>query len=133
VILLRRTFPCDTLKQRIHTGAGNSILTNAEVIAILMDITTYQQTGATITRHVEKPPAKPFLNAKMSGYNPTPADCAAGVGTDLVDRDPWAIPTSSRGFELRRMCQTRFIANSGFHAKRHHGWNVWSVPAIRRI
>ena len=64
-------------------------LTNAEVIAILMDVTTYPNSGApTInTNHVMNPQQKVFLNAHLSGNTSSP-----GVGTDLVYRDPWGNP-----------------------------------------
>jgi prepilin-type N-terminal cleavage/methylation domain-containing protein len=62
---------------------------NAEVIAILMDFTTYPGTGAATinTGHQKNPQSTKFLNAKMSGDTSSP-----GVGTDLVYRDPWGNP-----------------------------------------
>jgi prepilin-type N-terminal cleavage/methylation domain-containing protein len=62
---------------------------NSEVIAILMDITNYPVTyQATANNgHVKNPQQTKFLNATM------PGDAAsAGVGTDLVYRDPWGNP-----------------------------------------
>ena len=67
-------------------GGANS--TNAEVIAILMDIPNYPGGGPTInTNHVKNPQQTGFLNARMSGDTSSP-----GVGTDLVYRDPWGNP-----------------------------------------
>jgi prepilin-type N-terminal cleavage/methylation domain-containing protein len=65
-------------------------LDNAEVIAILMDLQTYQDAGATPTvnaGHVKNPQQIKFLDAKMSATTALP-----GVGTDLVYRDPWGNP-----------------------------------------
>ena len=65
-------------------------LDNAEVIAILMDLQTYQDASATPTvnaGHVKNPQQIKFLDAKMSGTTILP-----GVGTDLVYRDPWGNP-----------------------------------------
>ena len=68
---------------------GNSILTNAEVIAILMNLTNYPGTTTpTINTNYQKNPQQHiFLSAKMSGDTSSP-----GVGTDLVYRDPWGNP-----------------------------------------
>lgn len=63
---------------------------NAEVIAILMDLQTYQDASANPTvntGHVRNPQQIKFLDAKMSGTTTLP-----GVGTDLVYRDPWGNP-----------------------------------------
>jgi prepilin-type N-terminal cleavage/methylation domain-containing protein len=62
---------------------------NSEVIAILMDYTNYPNgSGWTInTNHQKNPQQTIFLNAKMSGDTNL-----AGVGPDLVYRDPWGNP-----------------------------------------
>jgi prepilin-type N-terminal cleavage/methylation domain-containing protein len=62
---------------------------NSEVIAILMDKESYPSTGnPTVNKgHVKNPKGTPYLNAKMvTGAAP------AGVGSDLVYRDPWGNP-----------------------------------------
>ena len=68
---------------------GSTILTNNEVIAILMDITNYPNTTiATINTNYQKNPRQvAYLNATMSGDPKLP-----GVGPDLVYRDPWGNP-----------------------------------------
>lgn len=74
---------------------GGGVLTNNEVVAILMDITNYPTTGSPTanTNHVKNPQMTKFLNAKMSGWNPGTAGTAlSGVGNDLVYRDPWGNP-----------------------------------------
>ena len=107
---------------------GNSILTNAEVIAILMDITTYPNNGGpTInTNHVKNPQQKPFLNAKMSGYNPTTGGLPLpGVGTDLVYRDPWGNPyIISMDLNYDGMCQDAFYCRAAVSQQvGTTGWN----------
>jgi prepilin-type N-terminal cleavage/methylation domain-containing protein len=69
-------------------GPGNYTTNNSEVIAILMDLTTYPGGGPTVnTNHLRNPQQTIFLNAHMSGDTNSP-----GVGTDLVYRDPWGNP-----------------------------------------
>ena len=81
---------------------GNSVftssyhLTNDEVIAILMNLTNYLTPagGSTINTNYQKNPQKIlFLNAKMSGWDPSQGGTPQpGVGNDLVYRDPWGNP-----------------------------------------
>ncbi len=87
---------------------GGSILTNAEVIAILMDITNYPGGGPTINmNHVKNPQQRAFLNAHMSGDTSSP-----GVGTDLVYRDPWGNPyLISMDLNYDGMCQDSVYCN----------------------
>jgi prepilin-type N-terminal cleavage/methylation domain-containing protein len=68
--------------------------TNDEVIAILMDLTNYPGGGSTINANHQKNPKQTiFLNAKMSGWNPSQGGTPQpGVGSDLVYRDPWGNP-----------------------------------------
>jgi prepilin-type N-terminal cleavage/methylation domain-containing protein len=86
----------------IGTLVNGSILTNAEVIAILMDITNYPGGGPTINvNHVKNPQQRAFLNAHPSGDTSSP-----GVGTDLVYRDPWGNPyLISMDLNYDGMCQ----------------------------
>ena len=76
-----------------HDAGGNQTwtlgtLTNDEVVAILMDLTSYPGGGSTVdNNHVKNPQQHIFLNAHMSGDTSSP-----GVGTDLVYRDPWGNP-----------------------------------------
>ena len=75
-------------------GSG-TVLSNNEVVAILMDITNFPTTGlSTInTNHQSNPQQTKFLNAHMSGWDPTQGGTPlAGVGNDLVYRDPWGNP-----------------------------------------
>ncbi len=68
---------------------GNSISTNSDVIAILMDITNYPGSSSpTANANYQKNPQQTlFLNAKLVSNTNLP-----GVGPDLVYRDPWKNP-----------------------------------------
>jgi prepilin-type N-terminal cleavage/methylation domain-containing protein len=69
--------------------------TNGEVIAILMDLTNYPGTSlpSSNTNHIKNPQQTIFLNAKMSGWDPSQGgDPQPGVGNDLVYRDLWGTP-----------------------------------------
>ncbi len=62
--------------------------TNSEVIAILMDLTNYPSGGPTANvGHTKNTQQIKFLNASMSR-----STTDAGVGPDLVYRDPWGNP-----------------------------------------
>jgi hypothetical protein len=71
-------------------GADNSVYqtNNAEVIAILMDLTEYRNGKPTVNKdHIRNPQKTKFLNAPSASDN-----TGAGVGTDGVFRDPWGNP-----------------------------------------
>ena len=75
--------------------SANVVLTNSEVIAILMNFTNYpNSSSSTINTNYQKNPQKTiFLIAKMSGYDSSqPGTPQPGVGNDLVYRDPWGNP-----------------------------------------
>jgi len=83
-----------------------AILTNAEVIAILMNITNYPNTFiATVNTNAQLNPQQTiFLNARMSGDTISP-----GVGTDLVYRDPWGNPyVISMDLNYDGLCEDAF-------------------------
>jgi prepilin-type N-terminal cleavage/methylation domain-containing protein len=67
-------------------GTGNYVSNNSEVIAILMDITNTTVTTVNMN-HQKNPQQTTFLNAKM-----VTTTNLAGVGPDLVYRDPWKHP-----------------------------------------
>jgi len=75
-------------------SSGN-VLSNNEVVAILMDITNFPTTGLPTINdgHQSNPQQTKFLNAHMSGWDPSQGGTPlAGVGNDLVYRDPWGNP-----------------------------------------
>jgi prepilin-type N-terminal cleavage/methylation domain-containing protein len=77
-------YAADGVTQLWTMGSTN----NWEVIAILMDITTYSNGLQTVNyKHVKNPQQTIFLNAKQVSDPTLP-----GVGPDLVYRDPWGNP-----------------------------------------
>ena len=79
------------------TGAnGNrSYDNNSNVVAILMDLTAYPNSLPTVnTNHVKNPKQVKYLNAKLSGYDPTTgqANPPGGVDNSGIYRDPWGNP-----------------------------------------
>jgi prepilin-type N-terminal cleavage/methylation domain-containing protein len=79
----------------LPAGYDNYITNNSEVIAILMDITNYPNTTLATANmnHQKNPQQTAFLNAKLSGWDPSQGGKAkAGVGNDLIYRDPWGNP-----------------------------------------
>ena len=68
-------------------------LNNAEVIAVVMDLTNYPSGGPTInTNHGLKPRQTKFLNAKFSHPVNAGAKPLPGVDKNGVYRDPWGNP-----------------------------------------
>ena len=100
------TFQTPTSPQPIGTLVSGSVLPHSEVIAILMDITTYPGTGlpTSNTNHVKNPQLRTFLTAR-----PVSDASSPGVGTDLVYRDPWGNPyVISMDLNYDGMCQDFF-------------------------
>ncbi len=121
-------FQTPTIPLAVGTPVNGSIMSNAEVIAILMDITTYPNNGApTInTNHVKNPQQTHFLNAKSSGYNPAAGGLPlGGLGTDLVYRDPWGNPyVISMDLSYDEQCQDAFYCQWAVsHQSGTTGWN----------
>jgi len=83
------TFQSPTGPVTVGTPVGSTVMSNAEVMAMLMDFATYPGTSTSTinTNHQSNPKQTIFLNATMSGDTSSP-----GVGTDLVYRDPWGNP-----------------------------------------
>jgi prepilin-type N-terminal cleavage/methylation domain-containing protein len=76
----------------IVAANNNSIMSNAEVMAILLDITNTTVTAVN-QNHQKNPQQNVFLNAKMSGWDSTQGGTPMpGIGNDLVYRDPWGNP-----------------------------------------
>ncbi len=102
---------------------------NSEVISILMDITNYPNTTiATANANYQKNPQQTiFLNAKMSGWDPSQGGPAqGGVGNDLVYRDPWGNPyIITMDLNYDDQCRDAFY---GLDAVSHGGLNGLSNP-----
>lgn len=81
---------------------------NSEVIAVLMDMTTFPGTGIVTTNanHVKNPQQIKFLNAHPNSDTSSP-----GVGSDLIYRDPWGNPyviTMDTGYDEK--CKDPFYS-----------------------
>lgn len=75
-------------KIQIQNRGGGRQANNSEVMAVLMDLTTFRNGQATVnTNHVRNPKRVAFLDAKQTQGNHRP-----GVGEDGVYRDPWGNP-----------------------------------------
>jgi len=87
------TLPVGTVISAPNGGNG-IIVSNSEVVGILMDLTNFPSGLATANTNYQKNPQKTiFLNAKMSGYNPSqPGPADGGVDVNGVYRDPWGNP-----------------------------------------
>jgi len=75
---------------QVGTPVNGNVLSNSEVISILMDITNFPSNPGQFTvnaNHVKNPLGTQFLNATRVS-DPT----LGGVGPDLVYRDPWGNP-----------------------------------------
>ena len=73
--------------------SGGGVLTNAEVIAILMDLTTYPSGGNTVNiNHVKNPKQTKFLSANYSGSTGNEPKPLGGIDNNGVYRDPWGNP-----------------------------------------
>ena len=69
-------------------GPGSYGANNSEVMAILMDLTSYPTGGPTANvNHSKNTQQRSFLTATMASDVTLP-----GVGPDLVYRDPWGTP-----------------------------------------
>ena len=77
------------------TFTSGVIASNSEVIAILMDVTNYPNGQPVLANlnYQKNPQQTIFLNAKMSGYDPSqPGAPTGGVDVNGVYRDPWGNP-----------------------------------------
>jgi prepilin-type N-terminal cleavage/methylation domain-containing protein len=90
------TFKGVSSAQLIGTQIAGNVLSNNEVVAILMDYTNFPNSPTTPTintNHQSNPQQTKFLNAHLSGWDPSQGGTPlAGVGNDLVYRDPWGNP-----------------------------------------
>jgi prepilin-type N-terminal cleavage/methylation domain-containing protein len=100
----------------VGTPVGGTILSNNEVMAILMDITNFP--GTTVptvnTNHQSNPQMTKFLNATMTSWSPAQgAPAPNGVGNDLVYRDPWGNPyVISLDLNYDDQCEDAFYGQS---------------------
>ena len=97
-----------------QVGTTGYLVNNAEVIAILMDITnnTVYPAAAVNINGLKNPKQVKYLNAKMSGYNPnlsSDPNPPGGVDTTCIYRDPWGNPyIISMDLNYDGLCQDAF-------------------------
>ena len=126
---------------------------NSEVVAILMDLTSFQNgTATTNFNHEKNPRSTKFLNATVTSDATLP-----GVGPDGVYRDPWGNPyIISMDLSYDEQCQDSFYAlqavsqqssgqglkglvnavdasGNGNHFRFHGKVMVWSAGPDRKI
>jgi hypothetical protein len=69
-------------------GPGSATPVNADIMAILLDLTNYPSGKPTVNNNHNLNPQKiEFLNARFNNNTNAP-----GIGMDLVYRDPWGHP-----------------------------------------
>ena len=96
---------------------------NAEVIAILMDVTNTSVTSVN-ANHQKNPQQTRFLNATMANDSNSP-----GVGTDLVYRDPWGNPyIITMDLNYDEQCQDAFycsqaVSQTSYPSTSQNGYN----------
>ena len=106
----------------VGTLVGGTILSNAEVIAILMDNTNLA--NGVNAGYVKNPQQSIFLNAKMSGYDPSqPGPADGGVDVNGVYRDPWGNPcVISLDLNYNESC------NDSFYETKNVSYDLNSAP-----
>jgi len=101
---------------QVGTIIPGGVLTNSEVIAILMDLQAYGNGVTTINNgHVKNPKQVKYLNAKMSGYDPTQNDPKPPGGVDITGayRDPWGNPyIISMDLNYDEQCEDSFYCQA---------------------
>jgi len=100
-------------------GSANlvgNVPTNSDVIAILMDLTSFPNNGGLTvnSNHVRNPQQHIFLNATMSGWDVSQGGVPLpGVDNNLVYRDRWGNPyLISMDLNYDEYCEDAFYTNS---------------------
>jgi type II secretory pathway pseudopilin PulG len=106
--------PAGNMSVGTYVTANNAFLTNNEVIAILMDLVKFPNDTATVNANHQKNPQQTiFLNAKMSGYDPSKPDPQGGVDITGVYRDPWGNPyVISMDLNYDEQCRDAFYCSN---------------------
>jgi prepilin-type N-terminal cleavage/methylation domain-containing protein len=132
------TFSTVLIGTQVPRPGSNIILSNNEVVSILMDYTNFPgTTTATVnTNHQSNPQGTKFLNAKMSGWNPTLPNQVGpppgGVDAMLTYRDPWGNPyIISMDLNYDDQCQDSFycLQNVSWTQTGTSGYNGLSCPS----
>lgn len=125
----------------IGTPVYGNVISNSEVVTILMDLTTFPGTGGpTInTNHQSNPQQTKFLTAKMSGWDPSTAQAGPalpGVDNNGVYRDPWGNPyIISLDLNYDEQCQdsfycTKTVSQNKAASSPTAGYNGLSSPGL---
>ncbi|MGA2246972.1 MAG: type II secretion system protein [Verrucomicrobiota bacterium] len=110
-----------------------TILTNNEVIAILMDITNFAATGLPTVNngHQSNPQMTKFLNAMMSGWDPSVPNSGpppGGVDNTLTYRDPWGNPyIISMDLNYDDQCQDSFYCRKAISSTGNGGTGYYGL------
>ena len=112
----------------IGTYVGGVVLTNSEVIAILMDLTNCLNGNPTANAGYQKNPQQTiFLGAKLVDTNLT----WSGVGQDLVYRDPWGNPyVISMDLNYDELCRDAFYCSNTISGPNNPGLNGLNSPEV---
>jgi len=92
-------------------ASATDVISNDEVMAILMDLTNYPNTSiATANANYQKNPQQNiYLQLHMNGDPNPAADHTPGLGQDLVYRDPWGNPyIITMDLNYDEMCEDAF-------------------------
>jgi prepilin-type N-terminal cleavage/methylation domain-containing protein len=122
--------PSGSIQVETYKGSG-IVLSNAEVIAILMDNTNLPLANPVNAGHVKNPQQTIFLNAKMSGYDPSvPGPPDGGVDVTGVYRDPWGNPyVITLDLNYDEHCNDSFYEKQTVSQQNlQTGWNGLSNP-----
>ena len=109
------TFNTPSGSYQVWTTNNVNIFNNAEVVAILMNITNNAvYSAATVNINGQKNPKQvQYLNAHMNGDANAAGNLTPGVGPDLVYRDPWGNPyVISMDLNYDGLCQDAFYGLS---------------------
>ena len=121
----------------IGTLVNNKIVTNSEVIGILMNLTNFPNGILTENTNYQKNPQQTiFLGAKMSSYDPDIPQPQVPGGVDItgVYRDPWGNPyVISMDLNYDEQCRDIFycsnaISGSGSPGQFNPGLNGLNSP-----
>lgn len=109
---------------------GYSTENNSNVVAILMDLTSFPNDTHTPTlndKHQKNPKQVKYLGAKMSGYNPTGGgQPLGGVDANGIYRDPWGNPyviTMNTSYDERGTTNLLYVLQSVSQQNDAKGYN----------
>ncbi len=119
--------PAAPFSVETYKGSG-TVVSNTEVIAILMDNTTLA--NGVNTNYIKNPQQTIFLNAKASGYDPAqPGPADGGVDVTGLYRDPWGNPyVISLDLNYDESCRDAFYCLNAVSGQFNPGLNGLVSP-----